>query len=157
MSGWGWWAGTSDEFMNIGGPFATREEAIEAGRDHQCGDPFWIVEARLAVWSPPSAAAAMDEMADSSDELFYDDGFPGFDGGREAEKAAEADLQSVLNEWFARHQHILPTPTAFDGCSKAETIDARDTDGSPSGRDAQQLDGEAATAGCEAIAQGDEA
>jgi hypothetical protein len=32
---------------------------------------------------------------------------------------------------------------------------ARDTDGSPEGRDAQQLDGEAATAGAEGIAQGD--
>lgn len=124
---WGWWAGTSDEFMNLGGPFATREEAITEGRNQQCGDPFWIVEARLASWSPPDAAKVMDWLAEQGDdnELFYDDGFPGLQCSQEIEREAEADLQSVLADWLNRWLHILPTPTAFNGTCGLEQIDAR--------------------------------
>jgi hypothetical protein len=38
---YGWYAGTSEEYMNIGGPFDTREEAIEVGRHNQGGDAFF--------------------------------------------------------------------------------------------------------------------
>jgi hypothetical protein len=119
-----WWVGTSDEFMNIGGPLLSREAAIEEGRGHQGGDPFWICRATLHTWAPPSAESVMDLMADQSDEYWFDDGFPGFDGGKDAEKAAEADLQQVLNEWFARHLGIFPAPTAFAASSATEQIDA---------------------------------
>lgn len=121
---YGWWAGSSEEYMNIGGPFPTRDEAVRTGREWQGGDPFWIIEARLSEWFPPDASNVIDIIVDNSDELFYDDGFPGFDGGKEAEKAAEEDLQRVLNEWFQRHQGIFPAPTAFDGTANLEQIDA---------------------------------
>lgn len=41
--------------------------------------------------------------------------------------------------------------------ARALSAPPRDTDGSPEGRDAQRLDGEAATAGAEGIAQPKEA
>lgn len=121
----GWWAGTSEEFMNIGGPFTTRDEAIAEGRHCNDGDPFWIVEASLANWRAPSASSVLDMIIENADELFYEDGFDGeFDGGKDALEAAENDLQTVLNEWFLRHLRIFPTPTAF-GCSgPSEQIDA---------------------------------
>ncbi len=121
----GWWAGTNEEFMNIGGPFPTREDAIAEGRHSQGGDPFWIVEASIADWTAPTASSVLDMIAENADELFYEDGFDGeFNGGKDAMQVAENDLQTVLNEWFLRHLHIFPTPTAF-GCSgPPEQIDA---------------------------------
>lgn len=121
----GWWAGTNEEFMNIGGPFPTREEAIEEGRHQQGGDPFWIVEAALADWFAPCASQVIDLIAESADELFFEDGFDGeFNGGKDTLQTAEDDLQNVLNEWFMRHLHIFPTPTAFGCSSPSEQIDA---------------------------------
>jgi hypothetical protein len=151
---WGWWAGTSEEFMNLGGPFATREEAIAEGRHQQCGDPFWIVEARLAEWSPPDAEDVMNRLAESGDDyqMFYEDGFPGFDCSAEVEKQAEADLQGVLTDWFARWRHILPSPTAFSGTSGLEQVDAlpRDSDrSSEAGETAQHGSTEGESAGLE--------
>lgn len=120
----GWWAGCDEEFMNIGGPFATRDEAIAAGRAYLNGDPFWICHAVLHCWYAPDASCVFDELCNQSDEYFYEDGFPGFDGGKEAERAAGNDLQVVLNEWIGRHTGILPKPTAFANCSDHEQIDA---------------------------------
>lgn len=123
MTDWGWWAGSTEEYMNIGGPFATREEAIKAGQEDMLGDPFWIVEACLHKWQAPDAWSVMDMMADNTDEFFYEDGFPGWDAHKDVVKAAEDDLQSIMNEWLKRWQMILPTPTAFSGCGKAERIE----------------------------------
>lgn len=121
----GWYAGGSEEYMNIGGPFATREEAIAEGRHDRGGDPFYICFAGLMPWSAPDATSVIDRWTEDHDELWWEDGFPGFDGpdaeGREA--AAEADLQRVLNEWFQRHKDMLPTPTAFAVHHSGEWID----------------------------------
>lgn len=128
--GWGWWAGTSEEYMNLGGPFASREEAISEGRFQQAGEAFWIVQARPAEWSPPDAEDVMNRIAESGDdyEMFYEDGFPGFDCSDEVEKEAQADLQAALDGWFGRWQHIFPTPTSFSGTSGLERIDDANSD-----------------------------
>lgn len=120
-----WWVGADDEYMNIGGPFPTRDAAIEAGRADRCGDPFYITRAVLHQWSAPDAVSVIDHWIDSSDELWFEDGFPGFDGPNEKErtKAAEDDLQAVLNDWFARHADLLPTPTTFASAWGGEWID----------------------------------
>lgn len=124
-NGDGWWAGTTEEYMNIAGPLPTRDEAIAAGRDDQCGGPFWIVQAATYDWRPPDAESVLDMLADNSDEYFYEDGFPGFDGAPEEYEAAKADLNDALKSWMDRHKHILPNPTAFSGTSNLEQIDAR--------------------------------
>lgn len=120
-----WWIGMGDEYMNIGGPVATREKAIEIGRDYMAGDPFYITRAQLHAWSAPDAATVMDDWVNGTDEFWYEDGFPGFEGPnqREREKAAEADLQEVLNAWFERHKDMCPRPTAFAWCAGGEWID----------------------------------
>jgi len=118
-----WYAGTDEDYMNIGGPFKTREEAIAEGRHDKQGEPFYICNAALYGWSAPDADCVMDHWVDDHDELWWEDGFSGFDGAKEAEAIARDDLQTVLNEWFERHRVILPTPTAFCIHSDGEWID----------------------------------
>jgi hypothetical protein len=119
----GWWAGSDEEYMNIGGPFDTREQAIEAGRADRCGEQFYILRAALESWAAPDASWVVDQFVEDNIDAFYEGDWPGFDGGEEAAKAAEADLQKVLNDWFERHKGILPPTTAFDGTSDGEWID----------------------------------
>ena len=118
-----WYAGTGEEYMNIGGPYKTREEAIAEGRNDQCGDPFYICNAALYGWSAPDAESVIDGWVNDHDELWWEDGFSGFDATEDAEIAAQNDLQTVLNEWFERHRSILPTPTAFCIHTGGEWID----------------------------------
>lgn len=123
----GWWAGGYKEYMNFGGPFQSKEDAIECGREYRDADPFYILHASVHGWSAPDATSVMDGWVDGADELFYGDGFPGFDnadGKRAAllEREAENDLQAVLNEWAKRHLAMLPNGTAFNGTSDGEWI-----------------------------------
>lgn len=118
-----WWVGSNEEFLNIAGPVMTRDEAIKVGREHQLGDPFYICRAALHVWNAPDAVQIMDNWVENHDELWFEDGFPGFDGSREQELEAESDLQSVLNAWFERHRHLCPGATAFAWSADGEWID----------------------------------
>ncbi len=119
----GWYAGLTEEYMNIGGPFETREEAIDAGRHEMCGDSFYICEAALYGWRAPDADSVMDAWIEDHDELWWEDGFSGFDGKADAEVCAAEDLQAVLNEWLQRHRSMLPTATAFCFEANGEWID----------------------------------
>ncbi len=127
----GWWAGTSEEYLNIGGPFANRDEAIAEGRHAQGSGPFYICEAALYGWRAPEADTVMDAWIEDHDELWWEDGFSGFDGARDAEVKAHDDLQTVLNEWFDRHRAMLPTATAFSYHSNGEWIDNSTIDDGP--------------------------
>lgn len=127
----GWYVGANEEYMNIGGPFDTREEAIAAGRYEQCGDPFYICNAALYSWVAPSADEVMDSWIERHDELWWEDGFSGFDGAPDAEVCAEEDLQNVLNAWFERHRGMLPTPTAFCVHNDGEWVDLPIEDTTP--------------------------
>jgi len=120
-----WWVGANDEYLSIGGPLETRDEAIARGRDYRAGYPFYITRAVLRKWTAPDAVSVMDHWVDAHEGLWYEDGFPGFEGPnmRERELAAETDLQAVLNEWFERHRDILPHPTAFAWTADGEWID----------------------------------
>lgn len=115
-----WWVGANDEFLNIGGPFDTREEAIAAGENDRPGEPFYICRAILKLWQAPNAASVIDNWIEDCDDLWFDDGFPGFSGPKDHEKAAEYDLQTVLNEWFSRHAAMLPEPNAFESSCDGE-------------------------------------
>lgn len=119
----GWWAGVNEEFMNICGPVATREAAIAEGRRHQNGDQFWICNAVMHCWAAPDAQTVIDNHVESSDELFFEDSFDGFDGTPEDEQRAVEDLETVLAAWFERHHHIYPSPTAFSSMWDLERID----------------------------------
>jgi hypothetical protein len=118
-----WYAGHNEDYMNIGGPYKTREEAIAEGRHEQQGDPFYICNAALYGWSAPDAESVIDGWVNDHDELWWEAGFSGFDATKDAEIAAQNDLQTVLNEWFERQRGILPTPTAFCIHSDGEWID----------------------------------
>ena len=119
----GWYVGANEEYMSIGGPFADRDEAIAAGRHDQGGEPFYICQAALYPWRAPDASEVMDQWIENHEDLWWDDGFGGFDGAKDSEVAAEQDLQTLLNEWFQRHKVILPTPTAFCVHTGGEWID----------------------------------
>lgn len=130
-----WWAGKDEDYMNIGGPFDTREQAIEAGRHEQNGDPFYICNAALYGWRAPEADSIMDAWVEDHDELWWEDGFCGFDGSPDVEVKAHDDLQTVLNDWFERHRAMLPNPTAFAAHGDGEWID-RPTEPQPENADA---------------------
>ena len=121
-----WWAGSGDEFFSAG-PCETRDEAIKEGCDNWGEGPFYIMQAEIASFSAPRADAVLDLIADSTDDLFFEDGFPGFDGTVEEMKAAEDDLQAVLDAWLLRHPGIFPPATSFALHGAAERIEASAT------------------------------
>jgi len=119
----GWWVGETEEYMNIGGPYPTREEAIASGRNAQCGCEFYICYASVEDWCAPSADVVMEWWIDEQDDLWFEDGFPGFLGPAERVRAFEDDLQRVLNDWFVRHADMLPASTVFAFSRDGEWID----------------------------------
>lgn len=132
-----WYCGRNEEYMDIGGPFQTREEAIAEGRHYRQGEPFYICNAAIYGWSAPDADCVMDHWIDDHDELWWEDGFSGFEGGKEAESCALNDLQAVLNDWFERHRAILPKATAFCIHTDGEWIDLPAPVEEPSEQEAQ--------------------
>lgn len=121
----GWWTGTTEDFLNIAGPLDTREDAIEAGRESVPGERFYICRAEVHEWHVPDASIVIEGWIEEHYELWYDDDFPGFEGPNqlEREKAAQDDLQTVLNDWFERHKSMLPTATAFAWHADGEWIE----------------------------------
>lgn len=124
----GWWVGRDDEYLNIGGPFKTRNEAITCGRAEQGGDPFYICFSAVMGWTAPDAASVIEQWVENTDEIFYEDGFDGFTGANgktdlQLEREAENDLQVILNEWMDRHKAMLPSGTTFYTPTHGEWID----------------------------------
>jgi hypothetical protein len=110
-----WYVGNGAQPENYSeGPFDTREIAIEVGREEFTEFGFTILEAFKGAFSPPSAADLMEEMLDrwSDDDMGRED-CAEFEGGKDAIKAAEADLDALLNGWFQRHAAIMPKPWCF--------------------------------------------
>lgn len=110
-----WWAGRGAQPEDYtAGPFGTREEAIQVGRVDFDGEGFTVIEARKGKFSPPSADDLMGEWSErwGDDDIGRED-YPEFAGPAEAIKAAEADLDALLANWFERHRKIMPEPWCF--------------------------------------------
>ncbi len=96
-------------------------------------------------WVSPCTVSYPQINADSVLETLLDDMFE--DSSIDDMAGVEAFYAAVKS-----FNDAQTTPTYF-GDDKRKIRVPRDTDGSPEGRDAQRLDGEAATAGAEGIAQ----
>lgn len=116
---WEWWSGTNDEFYT-NGPFATREEAIR----ELDGYGGHIIEAvkRTVKFSA-------DQLIDAQ---YYedDDYFSGEHGEPDRKgdwKAADAELQAMLDAWAEKWQHTFIAPEMFASSRNREEI-AKDAD-----------------------------
>lgn len=122
----GWWAGATEEYMNIGGPFDSKEKAIEAGKDDRPGESFYICRAKVGVWTAPYAEGILENWLEDHYDLGYDDTEVGFTVSNEKQTDIQNDLQNVLNEWFRRHQDSLTPATAFASMQDLELIKGDD-------------------------------
>lgn len=144
-SEWKWWAGTNEEWMQIG-PCDTREQAIAEAQYDASGEftddedgrwkvGFHVVEARqdplrLADWiGLPNLLERADESLVDSDRVSceYDDG-PWF----EATPAQEADLieriRQACDDWQTAHGLTFKTQT-FSDSRNAEYVVVPHPDG----------------------------
>lgn len=131
--GWGWYAARGDtaEACTIG-PYDSREQVIATGRQDFDGDAFTIIEARKGTLRQymPDADRIIEIMLEQADDdgAFGDDGYAG-DNINDT-TAAEADLNSALKDWFARHEGVFGKPWVFSETRNEETLPALPEDGS---------------------------
>ena len=136
MSEFKWYFGSGEEpehYMLAG--TSTREETIAEGKAYYDGDTFSIIEAVSGTMKSfvPCADRIIDMMIESADDdgAFGEDGFDDMRGTPETIKAAEADLESVMREWFDRHAAIFPEPWSFARTRSEEVIVGDDPDANP--------------------------
>lgn len=123
---WSWWAGADEEYLTIG-PCATKEEAIEeALSDIGEGEGDFIVLEAVIQEISLSASAILDNAyehwSDCSDLFSMEHDAPEPRGSKEDQKAAETELQALLDAWVAKWRHTLPEPTVFAASRNQETI-----------------------------------
>lgn len=107
-----WWYGSNNDYFS-GGPFDSREEAIEEGKSDYGGDPFWIIEAELY----PIKFLA-DELINSQyfekDDLFdYDNAEPERCGDKQLIAQADKELQFYLDKWIKEWSGTFVQPNLF--------------------------------------------
>lgn len=111
ITGWGWWAGPDQEIFRYGGPFATREEAIECGRENaDPGEGFFIVEAAQHQIRLSARRLIEDQYFDNDDFFDCENAEP----DRMADhKGADAELQALLDAWVEKHRATFISPNMF--------------------------------------------
>ena len=117
-SKWKWFSGSTDEWF-ANGPFDTRNEAV-----HELdGYGGYITEAIPGAVTL-NAKRLLDDQYFEADDLFsYEDG-PGPDrrGDDSDIKAADAELQALLDDWLDRWRHTFVTPTLFAQSRNTEQV-----------------------------------
>lgn len=118
---WRWWSGTSAEWYE-NGPFETREQAVA----ELCGEAGYVVEAL-----PPgqdvhfSAEDLISAQYFEDNESFdFDHGEPDRCGPEAAIKAADAELQQLLDAWCEKHAGTFLRGNLFGGTRNEERIEA---------------------------------
>jgi len=115
-----WWASRDADFYTSG-PHETREAAIFAGREDFQGGEFYIVEAGLEPFGL-DAAELIESQYFEAVGLFHGDG-PDPDRRGNC-KAADAELQEMLDAWLVRHADTFVAPTIFAWSRNEELIPA---------------------------------
>jgi hypothetical protein len=120
--GWAWWAGLGCEYFTAG-PFVSRADAVEVGAGEFDGDGFHILEA-----AQHQVRFSAERLIES--QYFEDDDFfsgehsdPDRIGGADVIKAADAELQALLDWWAARWRHTFVQPEMFAVQRNAEWIE----------------------------------
>jgi hypothetical protein len=137
---WAWWAGRDEEWMTVG-PVSTRENAIAQARDDigEGEGDFTIMEACMHAISLDAASIldnAYNDWADNGDLFSSEHNAPEPQGTKEEQKAAEIELQVLLDAWVDKHRHTFPTPNMFAATRNQEWIsNTVDPDMLPGGHD----------------------
>lgn len=125
--GWAWWWSHDGDAEDCHGPCASREEAIaEGSADDPDREFVTVLEARKGTLANrlPQAATIIEDML----ERAHDEGDFGEDPSDRAldmkgcTKAAEAELDGFLRDWFTRHAALFPEPWVFAQTRNQETV-----------------------------------
>lgn len=129
MTGFKWYAGDNEEVYRYG-PHDTREAALDdAFGNNNAGATIYVIEA-VSQQLHLSARHTIECMLDNSDELYGDEGNPGREGTAAAIRAAEAELQILLDDWLDRHRGTFTEPTMFAASrSRGTAIVPEDAEG----------------------------
>jgi len=136
-TGWQWWSGRDEEWMEWG-PFDSREQAIETARQDACGefqdeDGVWRVyialcEARqdplrLADWigADDLLESAEERLADSDRVASENDEGPWFKCTTEQEASLIYRIKMACDEWQKVHGIIFKSST-FSACRNTESV-----------------------------------
>ncbi|SKA19964.1 hypothetical protein [Consotaella salsifontis] len=126
--GWNWWAGYDEETM-LWGPFDTKEEAVNAGREDAGGefqdaDGVWkvgvhVVEARndplrLADWIDVECLIerAEEDLSESDRTGYEGDEGPYFECSHEQEVDLASRIKAACDEWQAAHGLVFTCRTS---------------------------------------------
>lgn len=119
---WAWWAGTNDEWYQVG-PCATRENALEMfHHDYGQEDSCYLIEAARRSVAFSAEALITAQYFEDNDDFGYDHGEPDRIGGADVISAADAELQALLDRWSARWQHTFIAPNMFGGTRNGELV-----------------------------------
>ncbi len=120
---WQWWAGSNDEHYT-NGPFECREHAVEA----LDGYGGFIVEAvQLDVQF--SADQLIDAQYFDDDDYFSGEyGEPDRNGDVDTIKAADAELQALLDGWLAKWGHTFVKPEMFAQTRNGQAVPKFETE-----------------------------
>jgi hypothetical protein len=119
---WAWWAGTDDEWYQVG-PCKTRENALEMFRhDYGPEQGCYLIEAARGRVSFSAEDVISTQYFEDNEGFDYDHTEPDRIGGADVIAAADAELQALLNRWSARWQHTFITPNMFAGTRNAEVV-----------------------------------
>lgn len=114
---WLWYSGQDDEFYT-NGPFATREEAIEA-LDGYGGH---IIEAAPREVRFSANSLIEHQYFDNDDYFTGEHRGPDRAGGADVVAQADAELQTLLDDWLDRWRHTFVKPEVFRCARKGECI-----------------------------------
>jgi hypothetical protein len=120
-----WWASENEEWYSVG-PCATREEAIAEARSRYGADVrLYVVEGAPQALQPPTAEEVILAYLEGSAQDGFDAEHRECDreGGTDQVKAADEELQELLNGWHSRWRHTFSTPNLFAQIRSEEVIE----------------------------------
>ena len=117
--GWVWWSGSNEEFFS-NGPFATRDEAVDA-LDEERG---YVIEAVPYALKFDASRLLEDQYFECEDYYSGEHGEADRVGKPEEIAEADAELQALIDAWTAKWKHTFVAPEMFASSNPAEFIEA---------------------------------
>lgn len=139
---WQWWAGRSEEWMDLGS-YQTRDDAIAGGLSSigQGEGDFVVLEARSLTPPPLDADTIINDyfeyLGDNSDYYSDEGDYPEWLLAADEQKIAEAELQQLLTAWSEKWLiNNMTDPDRFGDTRNMEMIrNTVDPDMLPGGHD----------------------
>jgi len=121
ISSKGWWAGRQNDYFTEG-PFDTRDEAVDVGRD-SFDDDFYIIEAETHSVRFDAQRLINDQYVENDNLFDYENCEPERLGDS---ASADAELQALLDAWLEKHEATFNTPNIFAWSKNEEYFPATD-------------------------------